>query len=264
MRFQNVELSLIDCGKNTRFEPDPELQDLAESIDDHDVLQPVVVVPNGQRFKLVAGHRRVAACKRLNLPHIPAIVRTDLSEADIPILNVVENAQRKNLTAGETVAALDELRKRLGVQKKVLAFLLRKIEGWINDQYRAAKIEDELIDEGVSETIVKELGPTKLIEIGKAARKVDRPTIARKVHEQKLSVREVKPFVAGTIHEAPVHHQVDNDPAPRAPAISFGVDERNFVIRVLCRDKNALDLAVKTLKAVQDQVKAEAAAEAKA
>lgn len=91
-----------------------DLTDLALSIREHGILQPVTVTvhPDGD-YLLIAGHRRVAAARSVDLRHIPAIIRHGVSdEATQLVLMLVENCQRRDLNAIEKAEAFGALRNR--------------------------------------------------------------------------------------------------------------------------------------------------------
>jgi ParB/RepB/Spo0J family partition protein len=85
------------------------LQELADSIREHGVLQPILVSPVGTRFQVVAGNRRLAAARLAGLQRIPAIVMTDVDEQRQLLVNLVENAHRVDLTPLERIAAVRQL-----------------------------------------------------------------------------------------------------------------------------------------------------------
>lgn len=92
-----------------------DLTELAASIRAHGILQPLIVEPHPDKpgqYRLLAGHRRLAAAKRAHVQAVPVIVRRSVSD-DVAIeLMLVENCQRRNLGAMETAEALEALRNR--------------------------------------------------------------------------------------------------------------------------------------------------------
>jgi ParB/RepB/Spo0J family partition protein len=104
-----------------RIDPSPEtrnsrrvydrgrLHELAESIREHGILQPILVTPVGDRFEVIAGNRRLQAAITLGLERIPAVVRPDIEESRRLLVNLVENAQRVDLSPTERIAAVRQL-----------------------------------------------------------------------------------------------------------------------------------------------------------
>jgi two-component system KDP operon response regulator KdpE len=85
------------------------LQQLADSIREHGVLEPILVVPSGTRYQVVAGNRRLHAAVLAGLDRIAAIVLADLDEQRYLLVNLVENAQRVDLKSTERIAAVRQL-----------------------------------------------------------------------------------------------------------------------------------------------------------
>lgn len=101
----------IGPGANPRkrFRPAP-LEALRDSIAEHGIIQPIVVRPAGEnRYTIVAGERRWRCAVALALPAVPAILRTDLTDADARELALVENLQRQDLDPVEEAEALRDL-----------------------------------------------------------------------------------------------------------------------------------------------------------
>lgn len=101
-----------------RLHPDPanvrldlgDLTELAASISELGILQPIVARATGSRLTIVMGHRRHAAATRLGLSTIPVIVRTDLEPDDVLAAMLVENSQRRDLDPIEEARALTRLK----------------------------------------------------------------------------------------------------------------------------------------------------------
>lgn len=123
---------------------DPErLRELGESIREHGLLQPVVVIPNGDRWILVAGERRLRAHKLMEIPTIRAIVaEVDLGELRMRELALVENIQRENLNPVELAQAYQELLSVHGITHEELAHLVHKSRSQITNTLRLLSLTD--------------------------------------------------------------------------------------------------------------------------
>ena len=111
--FHRVPLSLIDTHpRNPRADfPKEEIEDLAESLRQHDLIAPIVLRPHPQekgRYELVAGERRIRAARAAGWDSIPAAVR-ELDNAQAMEVMLVENLKRKDLNPIETGRALQTL-----------------------------------------------------------------------------------------------------------------------------------------------------------
>lgn len=85
------------------------LRELAESIREYGVLEPILVLPVGQRYEVVGGNRRLQAASLAGLDRIPAVIRTEADERTRLLLNLVENAQRAELRPSERIGAVHQL-----------------------------------------------------------------------------------------------------------------------------------------------------------
>jgi ParB/RepB/Spo0J family partition protein len=94
-------------ARNSRRGYDEEkLNELAASIREHGVLQPILVTPDGDGYRVIAGNRRLKASIRAGLQTIPALIKTQVDEHRQFFLNLVENVQRVDLTGKERVEAI--------------------------------------------------------------------------------------------------------------------------------------------------------------
>ncbi len=117
---------------------DADLAELAESLREHGLVQPIVVRAKGDRYQLIAGQRRLAAAKRLGWEKV--LVRVlDVDDREMSEIAIVENLQRRDLDALEKAASFkqylatwnctqDELAKRLSIDRSTVANLIRLLE----------------------------------------------------------------------------------------------------------------------------------------
>ena len=123
---------------------DPErLEELAASIRRHGLLQPVVVIPHGDRWLLVAGERRLRAHKLIGAETIRAIVAdVDLDRLRMRELALVENIQRQDLNPVELAQAYKELLEVHGITHEELAALVHKSRSQITNTLRLLSLGD--------------------------------------------------------------------------------------------------------------------------
>lgn len=121
--LRDLPIDLIQRGRyQPRRDMDPQaLQELADSIRQQGVMQPVVVRPVGEsRYELVAGERRWRATQMAGLDRIPAIIRDVPDEAAIAMA-LIENIQRENLNPIEEAVALQRLQEEFGLTQQQVA-----------------------------------------------------------------------------------------------------------------------------------------------
>lgn len=106
----------------TRFN-ELELDELADSIRQHGVMQPIVVRKTARGHELIAGERRWRATQRAGLQDIPVIIR-DLDDQQVAALALIENIQREQLTAIEQARALARMRDEFSMDQTALATMI--------------------------------------------------------------------------------------------------------------------------------------------
>ena len=118
-----VPISLIDDFADHPFQvrDDEDMERLIQSIDNNGVLNPVILRKNGERYELIAGHRRKHACLRLGISSIPAIVR-ELSRDEAVVEMVDSNLQREHILPSEKAYAykmkMDAMKRKAGRPKE--------------------------------------------------------------------------------------------------------------------------------------------------
>lgn len=185
----NINLSDIDINKNQpRKNFDKEaLEELAASIKENGLLQPIAVQKIGERYQIIAGERRFRAFKLLNEKKIPAIIK-NLSRQQVMQLALIENLQREDLTAIEEAEAMKALMDEFGLTQQELAQKLGKARSSIANSLRLLELSSD----------VKRLVDAGSISAGhaRAILSIDEPEVqirlARKAAANKLSVRQVE------------------------------------------------------------------------
>jgi ParB family chromosome partitioning protein len=129
------------------------LAELAASIEQRGVIQPIVVRPHGHRFQIVAGERRWRAAQRARLHEIPAIVR-EFSEAETLEVALIENIQRADLNAIEEAQAYGRLAADFGHSQEELARLVNKSRSHVANLLRLLELP-----EGVQQLVVAARSP---------------------------------------------------------------------------------------------------------
>jgi len=119
------------------------LQELAESIKQYGIIQPLVLTPHGEgQYALVAGERRWRAAQLAGLKHVPAIVRTtkELEQLEIAI---VENVQRVDLSLMEQAASIEKLHQQFSMTYEAIAKRLGKASSTVNNIVRLLQLPNE-------------------------------------------------------------------------------------------------------------------------
>jgi ParB family chromosome partitioning protein len=135
--------------RNPRHDPLEDVDELAASIAEHDLLQPVVVRRRGRSgYEMIGGHRRLEAAKTLGWTEIPAVVRDKTTtDAQAYILTLVENLQRKDLKPKEEAAALEVLMRERGWTTRQVGDAIKRSHVYVSRRLRV--FEDEALGDPV-------------------------------------------------------------------------------------------------------------------
>jgi ParB family chromosome partitioning protein len=171
------------------FSPE-ELDDLAASISEHGVIQPIIVTPHRGGYQIVAGERRFRASKIAGLEKIPALVRTLTDQHKLEI-SLIENLQRKDLNVIETATAYLKLRDQFNLTLEQIGKRVGNISiSAVSNKLRLLKLSNyakQLLAEGkITEGQIK-----PLIGLGEATIEKVLPRIVR----ENWNARKVEQFV---------------------------------------------------------------------
>ena len=119
------------------------IRELAVSIKENGIIQPLVVKKDGQDYMIIAGERRYRAAKMANLSVVPAIVR-DLTEQKVREISLIENLQREDLNAIEEAEAISELIENYDVTQEELSGRIGKSRSAISNAIRLLNLPDEI------------------------------------------------------------------------------------------------------------------------
>lgn len=192
LQVDEIELALIIPRDNQpRKSFDPQLlQELADSIKEHGVLQPILIRPLGKHYQIVAGERRWRAAGMAGLEKIPALVR-DMEDAEVAEISLIENLQRDDLSAVEEAMAYRNLLEEYRYTQEALAVRVGKSRTHITNTMRLLGLPQEVLN----------LIETKQISTGhaRALLGLNSPqaqiAAAQKIARGKISVRQTEEIV---------------------------------------------------------------------
>jgi ParB family chromosome partitioning protein len=165
--LQHLALLSIDASRANPRRKLGDLDQLAASIEAHGLLQPIVVRQTGERFELIAGHRRLEALRRLGREHVPAIVRR--AEVDQAyVLTLVENLQRADLRPTEEAVALEALIRERSWTTREVAAAIKRSQAYVSKRLRV--FEDPLLAPAVLANQLSVSAAEELLAVGEATR----------------------------------------------------------------------------------------------
>jgi len=187
----------IDRLTPSRFQPRREfseasLADLAQSIREQGIVQPIVVVRRGDRFEIVAGERRWRAARLAGLERVPVSVRDRSSDRDLLEAALVENIQREDLNVLEAAEAYARLREEFGLTQEKIAERIGKDRATVANMLRLLNLSSNVRDRIRSGELSG--GHAKAL-LGLAATD-DQELLAEEIVRRGLSVRQTEQRVA--------------------------------------------------------------------
>ncbi len=143
---REIPVGLIDrnVGQPRKNFNENALNELAQSIKVHGVIQPIILVKNGDRYMIVSGERRWRASKLAGLKTIPAIVKR-YTEAEIAEIALIENLQREDLNPIESAFAIKELVDRFNLTQEEIAEKIGKSRSAVTNTLRLLALRPEIV-----------------------------------------------------------------------------------------------------------------------
>lgn len=189
---RTVKITMVEPNREQprkNFDEDS-LIELAESIKQFGLLQPILVQDRKTYFEIVAGERRWRAAKMAGLKEVPVIVR-DLTEQEIVEISLIENIQRENLNPIEEAMAYKRLLTEFDLKQDEVAERVSKSRTAVTNSMRLLKLCDE-VQQMIIDDMITTGHARALISIED---KEQQYAIAQKIFDEKLSVRDVEKLV---------------------------------------------------------------------
>ena len=187
-----VKITMVEPngGQPRKNFDEDSLMELAESIRQFGLLQPILVQDKNDHYEIIAGERRWRAAKLAGLKEIPVIIK-ELTDQEVVEISLIENIQRENLNPIEEAQAYKRLLTEFNLKQDEVAERVSKSRTAVTNSMRLLKLCDE-----VQQMVVNEMLTTGH---ARALLAIEDPEeqyrIAQKVFDEKLSVREVEKLV---------------------------------------------------------------------
>ena len=219
---------------------DEALEELAESIKQVGVIQPLVVRSMEDGYELVAGERRLRACKLLGLETVPCLVQREVYEEESAMMALIENLQRENLHYLEEAECYAALLEQYGLTQEELAQRVGKSQSAIANKLRVLRLSPQ-VKQAMTQARMTERHARTLLRIREEEVQL---SIIEKVKQKGLSVKDTEKLVEKTLDK----QYDDKTPgaAPRPKMLRYLRDFRLFI--------NTLNTAVKMLEEAGMQV----------
>ena len=233
-----VEIYLDDIIPN-RFQPrevfnQEALQDLANSIREHGIIQPIIVRKIGDKYEIIAGERRYKASTLAGLTKIPAIIR-NLDDKEASKVALLENLQRRDLSPIEEARTYQKILEIDNMTQEELGKTMGKSQASIANKMRLLSLPDE-VQEALLNEQISERHARSLLNIATPEEQIK---MLNKVIQNRMTVRELDNEINGVKEEPRIIEEV----APKVEiesldsVINFGYeDEEDDTIEITAPD----------------------------
>lgn len=174
------------------------LQELADSIKQHGVIEPLIVQKKGKSYEIIAGERRWRAARIAGLKEVPVIVK-EYSEQQIFEIALIENIQREDLNPIEEAVAYKKLIEEFGLKQDDVANRVGKSRVAVTNSMRLLKL-DERVQQMLIEDMISSGHARALLALTDPELQYQ---TAMRIFDEKLSVREVERLIKRLTEAAP-------------------------------------------------------------
>ncbi|HIS86513.1 MAG TPA: ParB/RepB/Spo0J family partition protein [Candidatus Caccenecus avistercoris] len=251
MNFDNFEKEIVDEGKSSGgiveipldeirsnpYQPrvifDSEaLEELANSIKEHGVIQPIIVKKGIKGYELVAGERRTRAAKLAGLKNIPAIIK-EFNDVEMMEIALIENIERENLNPIEEAKAYENILKINNITQEELAHKFSRSRSYITNMLGLLTLPDMVIK--LVESKELSMGHARALSKLEDPKKIEE--LAIKIVHDDLSVRDTEKMINAL--DLPKKHNISRNTT---------YDIRYSIYENLCREKLGVKVKISNKK----------------
>ena len=251
INFDNFEKEIVDEGKNSGgiveipldeirsnpYQPrvifDSEaLEELANSIKEHGVIQPIIVKKGIKGFELVAGERRTRAARLAGLKNIPAIIK-EFNDVEMMEIALIENIERENLNPIEEAKAYENILKINNITQEELAHKFSRSRSYITNMLGLLTLPDMVVK--LVESKELSMGHARALSKLEDTKKIEE--LALKIVHDDLSVRDTEKMINAL--NLPKKHTISRNQT---------YDIRYSIYENLCREKLGVKVKINNKK----------------
>ena len=204
------EVSPNPLQPRMRFDP-RSIEELARSMRESGVIQPILVVPEGEAYKIIVGERRWRAAQKAGLRKIPVLIRQIPKERQLEI-SLVENLHREDLNPLEIAHVYQRLIRELNYTQEEIADRVGKDRTSVTNYLRLLNLP-EIVQEYLSENKITMGHARALLALEEAELQI---SLAREIVHQNLTVRDVERIICGRKGRRPAARKSESDADLRA------------------------------------------------
>lgn len=169
------------------------LDELARSVREHGIVQPLVVTRQGERFRLIAGERRYRAAKKAGLTTVPVVIKELAQEGDLLEIALIENIQREDLNPMEEAVAYEQLHQEFGLTQEEISKKVGKERSTVANFLRLLRLPEKVKKRLAAGEL--SMGHARALLAVDTAKKQE--ALAERVVRRNLNVRQTELLASG-------------------------------------------------------------------
>ncbi len=204
-----IDIRKIEPNKSQprkQFDEDG-IEELADSIKQIGVIQPLIVKKQKDYYEIIAGERRWRAAKAAGLKKVPVLIK-DYDDKEVLKISLIENLQRENLNPIEEAMAYTSLQEEFGLKQDEIASSVSKSRTAITNTLRLLKLDDR-VQKMIMENLITSGHGRTLIPVEDEELQYE---LACKILDENLSVREAERLVKKTLEKKPPKEKAELSP----------------------------------------------------
>ena len=221
----------LNPHQTRRIFDEKKIRTLAQDIEKSGLIQPIVVLQKSGSFQLVAGERRLRACKLLMKTHVQAVVKHNLSESQQAIMMAMENLQREDLSPIEKAETFQLLQKYNQWDQQQLAEYMGVSVQYIKNYLRLLTLSDAA-KEALLQRDLTEGQARHLVNLSEAEQK----TMVERIIREELTVKEIQAILKRKEADKPLsqtpaytkYHKLDDNLVKKAQKLSSFIPNSNL------------------------------------
>lgn len=188
-KVYQIEIGLIDRNENQprKIFDEKALKELAQSIKQHGIIQPLILKKVGERYIIIAGERRFRAARMAGLKKVPAILK-EYSNEQLSEVAIIENLQREDLNPIESAKAIQSLINEYNLTQEVVADKIGKSRSAVTNTLRLLTLPEEIVNL-VEQSKLSAGHARTLLAVENTAKQLE---LAKLCLSKKLTVRELE------------------------------------------------------------------------
>jgi len=183
------------------------IEDLARSVREHGIVQPLVVTRSGDKYKLIAGERRFRAAQKAGLATVPVVVKDDLTAGDALEIALIENIQREDLNPIEEALAYHQLHEEFGLTQEEISKRVGKERSTVANFLRLLKLPESVKKLLASGQL--SMGHARALLAVDSAKKQEQ--LAERVVKRNLNVRQTEMMASESSPKAAEKKEKEKD-----------------------------------------------------